>query len=52
MKWKNHQYIITNRRVIQINGIVNKNVTDSSLEKVNDVHMTQSFFEDYLTMAM
>lgn len=44
MKWKNHQYIITNRRVIQINGIVNKNVTDSSLEKVNDVHMTQSFF--------
>jgi uncharacterized membrane protein YdbT with pleckstrin-like domain len=43
-KWRNHQYIITNRRVIQIAGIFNKNVTDSSLEKVNDVHMVQSFF--------
>lgn len=41
-KWRNHQYLITNRRVIQISGIFNKNVTDSSLEKVNDVHMTQS----------
>jgi len=43
-KWSNHRYIITNRRVIQIEGIFNKNVNDSSLEKVNDVHMTQSFF--------
>ncbi len=43
-KWRNHQYIITNRRVIQISGIFNKNVIDSSLEKVNDVHMVQSFF--------
>ncbi len=42
--WYNRQYIVTNRRVIQINGVVNKNVVDSSLEKVNDVKMTQSFF--------
>jgi uncharacterized membrane protein YdbT with pleckstrin-like domain len=42
--WNNHQYIVTNRRVIQISGIFNKNVVDSSLEKVNDVKMTQSFF--------
>jgi uncharacterized membrane protein YdbT with pleckstrin-like domain len=42
-KWRNHQYIITNRRVIQIAGTFNKNVTDSSLDKVNDVHMVQSF---------
>ncbi len=42
--WNNHQYIVTNRRVIQISGIINKNVVDSSLEKVNDVKMTQSFF--------
>lgn len=41
-KWSNQKYIITNRRVIQIHGIFNKNVTDSSLEKVNDVHMSQS----------
>ena len=42
--WYNREYIVTNRRVIQIFGVFNKNVTDSSLEKVNDVKMTQSFF--------
>jgi uncharacterized membrane protein YdbT with pleckstrin-like domain len=42
--WSNRQYIVTNRRVIQVNGIINKNVTDSSLEKVNDVKMIQSFW--------
>jgi len=41
--WYNRDYIVTNRRVIQINGVFNKNVTDSSLEKVNDVKMSQSF---------
>jgi uncharacterized membrane protein YdbT with pleckstrin-like domain len=40
--WQNREYIITNRRVIQIEGVVNKNVIDSSLEKVNDVKLTQS----------
>lgn len=40
--WSNHQYLITNWRVMQIQGVINKNVTDSSLEKVNDVKMTQS----------
>jgi uncharacterized membrane protein YdbT with pleckstrin-like domain len=42
--WSNHQYLVTNWRVIQISGIINKNVMDSSLDKVNDVKMTQSFF--------
>jgi uncharacterized membrane protein YdbT with pleckstrin-like domain len=41
--WTNHEYLVTNRRVIQISGIFNKNVVDSSLEKVNDVKMSQSF---------
>jgi uncharacterized membrane protein YdbT with pleckstrin-like domain len=36
--------VVTNRRVIQIIGVFNKNVTDSSLEKVNDVKMVQSFW--------
>jgi uncharacterized membrane protein YdbT with pleckstrin-like domain len=44
LAWSNRQYIVTNRRVIQISGIFNKDVFDSSLEKVNDVKMTQSFF--------
>jgi uncharacterized membrane protein YdbT with pleckstrin-like domain len=42
--WSTHQYIVTNWRVVQVSGIINKNVIDSSLEKVNDVKMTQSFF--------
>lgn len=42
LQWSNHQYIITNWRVIQISGFINKNIIDSSLEKVNDVKMTQS----------
>jgi uncharacterized membrane protein YdbT with pleckstrin-like domain len=44
LTWSNHQYVVTNRRVIQISGIFNKDVVDSSLEKVNDVKMTQTFF--------
>lgn len=44
MIWWNRQIVITNRRVIQLSGIINKNVIDSSLEKVNDVKMVQSFW--------
>lgn len=44
LQWTNHQYIITNWRVIQISGFMNKNIIDSSLEKVNDVKMIQSAF--------
>lgn len=42
LDWTNRQYIVTNRRVIQISGILNKNVTDSALAKVTDVKMEQS----------
>ena len=35
---------ITNRRVIQTEGLLNKHVIDSSLEKVNDVVLSQSAF--------
>jgi len=42
LNWMNLQYIVSNRRVMQINGVINKNVIDSSLEKVNDVHLSQS----------
>ncbi len=42
--WRNKAYLVTTRRVIQISGVLNKDVVDSSLEKVNDVKMSQSFF--------
>ena len=41
--WSNRKFIVSTRRVIQISGVFSKNVTDSSLEKVNDVKMEQSF---------
>jgi uncharacterized membrane protein YdbT with pleckstrin-like domain len=41
--WSNRKYVVTSRRVIQLFGVFNKNVTDSSLEKVNDVKMSQSY---------
>jgi uncharacterized membrane protein YdbT with pleckstrin-like domain len=42
--WSHHQFIVTNRRVMQISGVFNKNIIDSSLDKVNDVKMSQSAF--------
>ena len=44
LRWSHEVYIVTNFRVIQVDGVFNKNVLDSSLEKVNDVMMRQSFF--------
>ena len=43
LEWQNRQYIVTNRRVLQTTGVFNKSIIDSSLEKVNDVKMVQSF---------
>jgi uncharacterized membrane protein YdbT with pleckstrin-like domain len=42
LNWTNQQFIITNLRVMQISGIFNKSVIDSSLDKVNDIKMDQS----------
>jgi uncharacterized membrane protein YdbT with pleckstrin-like domain len=41
--WTSRQYIVTDWRVIQISGVFSKEVTDSSLEKVNDVKLEQSW---------
>ena len=43
LAWLNEEYIVTNRRIVQTEGVVNKNVMDSSLEKINDVVLNQSF---------
>jgi len=42
LNWYNEQYIITNRRVVEIHGVINKWVSDSSLDKVNDIILEQS----------
>ena len=43
LEWWNEEYIVTNRRIIQAEGVINKHVMDSSLEKINDVVLDQSF---------
>ena len=40
--WRSQEYLVTTRRVIKAEGIFNKNMGDSSLEKVNDAHLSQS----------
>jgi len=42
LDWYNEQYIITNYRVMSVKGVINKHVSDSALEKVNDVVLAQS----------
>jgi uncharacterized membrane protein YdbT with pleckstrin-like domain len=49
--WSNRKYVVTSYRVIQLAGVFSKNITDSSLEKVNDVKMVQSFFGRLLGYA-
>ncbi len=44
LQWWAEEYIVTTRRVIQTEGIINKRTIDSSLEKVNDVVLVQSVF--------
>lgn len=42
--WWNEEYLVTTRRVMHAEGVINKHVIDSSLEKVNDVVLDQSYF--------
>ncbi len=44
LRYLNQEYVLTNRRVLQVEGVVNKRVMDSSLEKINDAVLTQSIF--------
>jgi hypothetical protein len=36
------EYVLTNRRVILVEGVLNRSATDSSLEKINDAVVSQS----------
>jgi hypothetical protein len=44
LRYLNEEYVVTSRRVLQLEGVVNKKVTDSSLEKINDAILSQSLF--------
>jgi uncharacterized membrane protein YdbT with pleckstrin-like domain len=40
--WTNQKYVVTNRRVLQIKGVLGKEVIDASLDQINDVKTEQS----------
>ena len=44
LTFRSNEYVLNNRRVMQVGGVINKHSTDSSLEKINDAALTQSFF--------
>ncbi|MEA2632928.1 MAG: hypothetical protein QOE66_3147 [Chloroflexota bacterium] len=44
LRYVNQEYILTNRRVIQVEGVLNRSSTDSALEKINDAVLSQSLF--------
>jgi hypothetical protein len=44
LRWMNEEYVVTTRRVLQAEGVINKRVLDSSLEKINDAVFSQSVF--------
>src|SRR4051794_30844117 len=42
--WYSEDYLVTNRRVLKVEGILKKRSADSSLEKINDAVLEQSVF--------
>ena len=44
LNWYSQDYVITNRRVMKVEGVLKKRSADSSLEKINDAVLEQSVF--------
>lgn len=44
LKFRAEEYVITTRRIIHSEGVINKRATDSSLEKINDAILVESLF--------
>src|SRR5688572_2400659 len=42
--WRNKVYVVTNLRVMKLEGVLSKNHRDASLDKINDLVMSQSIW--------
>ena len=42
LRWQNEEFAVTTRRVLKTEGVLNKSIIDSSLEKINDAILTES----------
>ena len=40
--WRTQEYLITNRRLLKVTGVINKRSGDSSLEKINDAILEEN----------
>lgn len=40
--WRTQEYLITNRRLMNVSGVINKRAADSSLEKINDAILEEN----------
>jgi len=43
LRWRSQDYLVTNRRVLMVDGVLNKRSLDTSLEKINDAVLEQSW---------
>lgn len=44
LRWYNDCVVLTNRRIMKFEGLFNRHMIESSLSKINDVALTQTFF--------
>jgi hypothetical protein len=44
LKYRNEEFVVTNRRIIHARGVINKEASDSALEKINDANLKESIF--------
>jgi hypothetical protein len=42
LRWSTEVYLVTDRRVVRVEGVLRKQALDSGLAKVNDVRLTQT----------
>lgn len=43
LRWLNTEFVITNHRVVRVRGVFSKESIDSSLDKINDLELRQSW---------
>lgn len=43
LRWNNTHHVVTDRRLLQVQGVLSKRVNDVALEKINEVTLHQSF---------
>jgi hypothetical protein len=44
LRYRAEEYVISSRRLIHVEGVINKKASDSSLEKINDAILVESMF--------